>query len=594
MSDTEARERLARLIVDALEVGTGKNEQDVIEDLFDSFGLDFATLDRQFPRRGFAQQRTTLLREAAAEQLAGAAPTTAVLLNGVVRLGGRFVSMVEEIYQRLARHTATTTGTSEVFRLRRSDVDESPPTISPAFLEQVRRLTSTLTRIEIGRIDVTAVQSFVGWDNGGLYGTWPPRDGSGNRLADHILALGWIAPAVADQGTSSAMWAEATDAVVTATRAAERVIGTAEWLVRSYLTSLDAFSDEDGVIRSADVFTYETSSWITNQMERQFQHEVGRYRNSETLAALAFPLQVNGINEPAFLGLDRQLGPVHVPAPDRIGSGSSGTGMGMLAGFVAQWRDGHWSHGSRAELEPKLFGDPQHLTQWLDTLTSQCDDAAEWLATEVLHPTMPLDVTTLLESVEEFLNLPLWRQRDLLYEVWVLCATLDACEHAGWRVHLAGTADADGVWELSRGATDKPVGQLLRQSPSPTSLDVWREPRRTAATGEVTPDVTVATPAPYARELIVVEAKDRRRMRGRQALSRAERYAAALCPAVTWVVNHCDYRRNTDPLEEHGTVWSRIRLAAQFRPGNVPAAFTDTIRAAVTPPDDQASGAGRT
>ncbi|MCO5995764.1 hypothetical protein [Actinoallomurus rhizosphaericola] len=591
MSDTEARERLARLIVDALEVGTTKNEQDVIEDLFYSFGLDFATLARQFPRDRFTQQRTTLLREAAAEQLAGAAPTTAVLLNGVVRLGGRFVSMVEEIYQRLARHTATTTGTSEAFRLRRSDVDESPLTISPAFLEQVRRLTSTLTRIEIGRIDVTAVQSFLGSDNGEFFGTWPPRDASGNRLADRILTLGWIAPAVADQGTSSAMWAEVTDAVATATRAAERVVSIAEWLVRSYLTSLDAFSDEDGVIRSADVFTYETSSWITNQLERQFKEEADRYRSSEILAELAFPLQVTGIDEPTFLGLDRQLGPVHVPAPDRIGGG---TGMGMLAGFVAQWRDGHWSHRSRAELEPKLFSDPQHLTQWLDTLTSQCDDAAEWLATEVLHPTIPLDVTTLLESVEEFLNLPLWRQRDLLYEVWVLCATLDACEHAGWRVHLAGTADADGVWELPRREADKPVGQLLRQSPSPTCLDVWREPRRTAATGVVTPDVTVATPAPYARELIVVEAKDRRRMRGREALSRAERYAAALCPAVTWVVNHCDYKRDTDPLEEHGTVWSRIRLAAQFRPGNVPAAFTDTIRAAVTPPDDQASDAGRT
>jgi hypothetical protein len=73
----------------------------------------------------------------------------------------------------------------------------------------------------------------------------------------------------------------------------------------------------------------------------------------------------------------------------------------------------------------------------------------------------------------------------------------------------------------------------------------------------------------------------------------AERYAAALCPAVTWVVNHCDYRRDTDPLEEHGTVWSRIRLAAQFRPGDVPAAFADTIRDAVTPPDDQASSVGQ-
>ncbi len=100
--------------------------------------------------------------------------------------------------------------------------------------------------------------------------------------------------------------------------------------------------------------------------------------------------------------------------------------------------------------------------------------------------------------------------------------------------------------------------------------------KRVTPDGELTPDVTVTTPAPYARDLVVVEAKDRHRMAvGRRtggvrgsdqnsALYYAERYAAGLRPAVTWVVNHCDYRYDTDSLTEHGTVWARIRLAAKL------------------------------
>lgn len=605
MSDKETRRRLASLIVEALEVGTGKSERDVIDDLFALFGLDFAALDRKLTQRS-----TALLRASAAEQLADAAPTTAVLLNAVVRCGGRFVAMVEDIYQRLERHAATTTGTSEAFRLRRAGVDEDQLTISPAFLEQVRRLTRRLTTIEVGRIDVLAVGSFVGWDGGELYGRWPPDAANGDRLADHILSLGWIASAVAGHATSSAVRAAATEAVDAATRAAERVVSAAEWLVRAHLARLDASSDQGGGgddgVRTADVFTDETRNGSADWQEHQLAVEVRRYRNSGMLAAPAASEYVNGIDEPTYLGLDRQLEPVRVPAPDWTGSG---TGMGLLAGFIAQWRGGHWSVRSREQLEPVLFSDLRQLTDWLAVLTSQCDAAAKWLATEVFHPTASVDVTALLESVEEFLNLPLWRQRHLLYEVWVLCTTLDACEQAGWQVRLAGTAGGDGVWELSVGATDEPVGQLTRQLPSPSHLDVWHEPRRTTPAGVLTPDVTVTTPIPHARELVVVEAKDRQRMpvrprrRGernigaqgkdqRHALSVAERYAVALRPAVTWVVNHCDYRYAIDPLDEHGTVWARVRLAARFRPGNVPAAFTDTIRAAVTPPDDVVLGAG--
>jgi hypothetical protein len=589
MIDQENRQRLAAVVVEALEVGTGKNERDVIDDLFDSFGVDFAALDRRFPTQ--TRDRARMLRAAAADALAGAAPTATALLNEVVRCGGRFVAMVNDVYQRLARHAATTTGTNQTFRLQRAGVDEDQLTISPAFLERVRRLERRLTTIEIGRIDQAAVQSFLGWDNGELYGRWPPKANNGDRLADNLLHLSWLGSAVADRAASSAAWEETAEAAEAATRAAERVVAAAQWLVRSHITHLDSLTSDDDL--DTQLFTPE----LPNRAGDQLGREIQRYRTLGVLAAVAPPGFVEGIDELTYLGLSAQLEPVRLPASDYGG----GTGMSSLAGFVALWRGGHWATRRREHLEPELLADPHALTDRLVRLTSQCDEAAAWLSTEILHPTNSVDVSELLESVQEFLNLPLWRQRHLLYEVWVLCATLDACEQGGWETKLAGAEDPDGVWVLPVGASDQPVAKLQRSDASRPPLDVWREPRRVTPDGVLSPDVTVTTPAPYARDLVVVEAKDRQRMavgrrsrsvRGadqRDALSVAERYAAGLRPAVTWVVNHCDYRYDNDSLAEHGTVWARIRLAAQFRPGNVPSAFVDTIRSAVAPANDLTS-----
>jgi len=82
----------------------------------------------------------------------------------------------------------------------------------------------------------------------------------------------------------------------------------------------------------------------------------------------------------------------------------------------------------------------------------------------------------------------------------------------------------------------------------------------------------------------------------RTALGVAKRYAIGLRPLATWVCNHCDFRQPVDPDTNHGDSWTRIHIAAQFRPGNVPSSFTESVRIALMPPSDvpvrRAFGAG--
>ncbi|MDS0134719.1 MULTISPECIES: vWA domain-containing protein [unclassified Amycolatopsis] len=592
MSDAEIRMNLATLVVDALELGTGKNERDVIDDLFAAFGLEFATLDKSFPRQ--TPRRASALRTAAAEQLAGAAPTAGALLNEVVRCGGRFVAMVDEIYRYLAAYSATTTGTSDTFHLQRGDVDEEQLVISPEFIEQVRSLEQRLTTLEIGLIDHDALQRFTVADNGAFYGSWPIRSNDGIRLLDGLLALAWIRPEIDSRATGTTVqvyvhapvgWEVAARAAAEAAAAGERLVSTAQWLIRAYTAHIDALPMEP-IELTGELFTItDHYDWLP----RRVQSEVERYRSARVITTGAEPTSVSNIKRRMDLGLDHDLRPVAVEAVD-----SYGTAMGHLAGFVAEWRSGRWRPQSRRELERELLDDPAALTLWLNTLADASREAADWLASEVFHPTGSTDATVLLDSIEEFLNLPLWRQRELLYEVWVLCTTIDVCEQGGWVPRLVRAPGSDGVWVLSRGATEEPVCRLEHGKDRSLTLDVWHEPRCRTTDGELTPDVTVSTPPPYRRELVVIEAKDRIKMpRGRHhgdtrsstAWGVADRYASSLRPHVTWVVNHCDYRQNSDPDAEYGgSVWAQVRLAEQFRPGNVPAAFVNTLQVATTPP----------
>jgi len=591
MTDEELRQNLAGLIVEALEVGTGKHERDVIHEIFDAFNIDFNDLDARIPQK--LPGRTRLLRQRAANRLADAAPTAAALLNEVVRCGGRFIAMLDEVYVRLSQHTATTAGTSETFRLERGGVNEQQLTISPAFIEQVRRLERSVRAIEIGELDEEAIDSFLGWDNR-FYGGWPPDADYEHKapLADSLLSLNWVTSAVRDRASGDARWAQ-TGRVVDAARAsAERLVDAAKRLVRTRMAHLDMLSDLDTQTASGLLSSTEPERWRRDRA----MSELERFRTDRVLTLIVSSRTLPDVGDMGAVGLRSDLEPVLLPADEH----GAGTSLSTLAGFIAMWSLGLWPELTRGRIDDLLGLGPAALASWLDQVRIWCDQAAAWLTNDVFAATGSVDVMTLLEVVKEFLNLPLWRQRHLLYEVWVLCATLDACEQASWGVELNGLTHANATWTLSVGPSRNPVA-TLRYRPNPTiSLDVWREPSRTTSSGVLTPDLTVATPSPYVRDLFVVEAKDRQKMSvghgqdrqgppaatsaPRTALGVARRYATGLRPRVTWVCNHSDFRQGIDASINHGDFWTRVYVAGQFRPGHVPAAFTDSVQVALIPP----------
>jgi hypothetical protein len=595
MTDRDLRQRLAELIVAALEVGTSKHERDVIDEIFDAFNIDFSGLEARFSPR--MRDRTGLLRRRAANRLAEAAPTATDLLNEFVRRGGRFVAMLDEIYARLARHTAAIAGPTETFRLERAGVAEEYLTISPAFIEQVRRLEQRLGALDIGMIDEAAVGSLLGWDGGELYGRWPVRDNDGFRLADAVLHLAWITPAVEQYASRDAAWAAVHPAVEATRASAQRLMTAAGKLVRAHAAHLDALSDIDAQTAVGQLFANKPA-WGPGNAVAELEH----FRATRMLGAVVDPFYVTGIEETSAIGLRDGLEPVAILATDRW----SGTGISYLASFIAMGRLGLWAGRRRSTLQDQLFNSPAALMSWLDRVTACCDEASAWLADDVFTATRSVNAAELAELIEEFLNLPLWKQRDLLYEAWILCATLAACEQGGWITELRGLTHINGVWTLPVGPADDPVAALRRNADSAIFLDVWREPNRSTSAGKFTPDVTVSTPSPYVRDLLVIEAKDRRYMAlgqvpghagtvpagsGMQtALQVAHRYAAGLHPRATWVCNHCDFRQDIDAAVNHGDAWTHIHAAAQFRPGNVPVIFADSVRAALAPPQGEGVG----
>ena len=578
MADEELRLRLAELIVEALEVGSGKHERDVTDEIFDSFGLEFQHISDQFPAR--LLRRAEQLRRSAARDLAAAAPTADDLLNEVVRVGGRFIAMLDAVYARLTKHAATVGGgNAETFRFRRGGIDEDQLTISPEFIERVRQLERSVRRIETGWIDEEAILRFLSWDNGPFYGTWPLGQASRQRLAAWVIGMDH-AGSVAGQ---RALGAEETAAVNLVT-AAERVVRAR--IARLETLSQTGIDPEPTAGRREDEESYYSGP-------RTLADDLESFSETGVLGLTVLPDWVEGVNSPrSLIGLRADLTPVVMPAPeDRR---SRVTPVGELAAFVAMWR-----LGLRPVRDPERGtfppAEPAARQAWLDSYRAACEQATSWLENDAFKATGTATVDELLEAVTEFLNLPLWRKRDLLYEIWVLCATLDACEQADWTVELNGLSSQHGEWVLSVGRSPSPIATLRQADDLATTLDVWREPARTIDDTEFTPDVTVSTPSPYRRDLLVVEAKDRVKMasglvshRGRtgarSALGVAERYARGLRPRAVWVCNHCDFRQPASAEVNHGNAWTQVHVADKFRPGQMPGAFAESVRVALAPP----------
>ena len=81
MDEDDLLKRMAELLVEVLEVGSPKPKRDVIDEIFEAFGMNFADLEARTSPLALASGRPKDLRVRAASRLAEAAPTAAALLN---------------------------------------------------------------------------------------------------------------------------------------------------------------------------------------------------------------------------------------------------------------------------------------------------------------------------------------------------------------------------------------------------------------------------------------------------------------------------------------------------------------------------------
>jgi hypothetical protein len=576
-SDPGLNERLAALVVDALELGGGKAERDVADELFAAFGVDLDAIDASVGQA--TSDRKTASRNAAAKALAAAAPSPEALMHETVRCGGRFIAMVEEIYRSLAGHARATAGSSEQFRFQRDGVDLDL-TISEAFIERIRRLQQTLRRAVVGQVDEVLLSRFTRWDGGELYGTWP-LDSGDLRLLDAVLNLSWM-ERLAGPGAPP----EINAALAGARAAAIGLVGAAERLIDAHMTGLAELA-ADG--RSVDEIATALFINCSDRSRSDAEYEVSRLLEVGGLDMGAHAQYIVGLERDGSIGLRRHPGSSELqPAvADGIHYGS---GVSTLAGFVAMWRSGMYARRGREAVEAEVLAtNPDVIVAWLADVRQACDEATVWLETDVFRATGSIDEARLEEAFEEFLNLPLWGNRDLLYEIWILCATLRSCEETGWIVDLRGFEREGDTWVLGVRPTTEPVAVLQLARDSAINLEAWREPKRPTAGNAVTPDVTIATPGNHPHDLVVVEAKNKYNLADGSALAAALKYRNPLHPAATWVCNHCEARAGHGiAARNHGDAWRRIHLAGAFRPGNVPPEFAESLELALVPPSARA------
>ncbi len=570
---------LAELFVTVFEVGARKAERDVADEVCADFDLDLRSLETEFGlkngRTWFPWTRTEFRKEVA-RRLAERCGSMEALLVSVAASGAAFLDMVEGIYAFLARAAATTSGDSQEFRFQMGS-DELSLTISPAFVERIRVIRATLLRLQVGAIDHEKLRDFLRVD-GDFYGTWPLRSQSvisrvdQRRVARDLCFLPYVGDHVASLSPTSPVhqaWRSADDA-------AKKFVSIALRLVRAHVRRLQASPPEDVGVES-------------DQREAAFYDRTGRLGSGihrPQSAAPADPLLwlevdvAELLRHPISMGSSPGCVIEVLPEADAHTRRSA---LGDLACLCAIWKA-----GLVREPDPHDEGVPprdDELAAWLHDLARRLLEVTEWLQSEVWRQTGETTAFDFTDVIEEFLRLPLWSERAVLYEVWLTTAAVGVAESLGWRARLNLVRGARGerVWQL-RARSGRPCVELTPRKADGPIVEVWREPR----VQRWTPDIVFRERSSGAY-LVVIEAKDRgamrKRGRGKGSLDVAERYVRASLARVTWVANYCEFphRELQDPGRNHGNARTRLHFGSALKPGNVPREFETTLAAALDP-----------
>lgn len=576
------RQRLAELIVDVLEVGSRKVDR-LAADFLAAFDIDLdAIVDSQ---HDYSEQAKVATRSQLVAELVDRGPDVQALVETFLRCGAAVIDMVDGIYSLLAAHAATVGERSESFVVR-PDADIEL-TISPAFVEELRTMVRQFEPFELGVADAELLSGLVGMDGGESYGGWPPTEDERIPLLHKIMILGPMRARLAIR-------AEEAPEFVTAVHAGEVARTAANRLVRRL----------EQILEGAGAYMLDNDLDPRPDDTDRYEREVDLLRTHGLLGGPVVDRYFDELDRNAFLGTQVADGDPLEPVEaspvrrddlvDRWGGAlcALGTYVAILRTPFTMAED-RWTRWN----DPVSVSDlldaptPDAAIKWLGEMTDAANRALVWVDDELWtvreRRPRPID----LDVIESWLRLPLWRQRHALFELWLLCHTISTAASAGWVPKLGGVEGE--VWTLPERSTDTPVATLHRDD---QTLAVWQEPA-----GEVTPDVTVRTTDQAGGDLVVIEAKDRHKMRsgldahsGRSldpdsALGIAARYSKVLKPALTWLFNHSSFGgAPPDPDRDEGSPWHRIHLAGNVAPAQLPDGFSRSVVSSLEPPGDPA------
>lgn len=143
------------------------------------------------------------------------------------------------------------------------------------------------------------------------------------------------------------------------------------------------------------------------------------------------------------------------------------------------------------------------------------------------------DAAAIQRALEQFLELPYWKKRWQVYEVWVVAAWLDAVFAAGG----AAVLDPSGQMRLHTGSNSQPLA-LLRLADH-VALELWME--FPIAGGSLRPDVVLVMRYGSARIPVhFTECKQRAGAGTRQMWRAARKYLPSMPPGTTHLVVNYD------------------------------------------------------
>lgn len=216
---------------------------------------------------------------------------------------------------------------------------------------------------------------------------------------------------------------------------------------------------------------------------------------------------------------------------------------------------------------------PEDLIRAAEALSERLNEVAPIVARRTLQLT--------IEQLIEFTELPFWKHRWFLYELWTLVRVLDVAASSG-SITLEGlTQLRPGVleWMLPGGNASTPVARITTGA---RSVSVWTQlkTQHPETRAGLEPDLRIRQDRRPQADLFLIENKDRLTVTTGTLAEIVQRYVTGTEIRGAWFVNYETFPSGAQDLEAKYPNRG-VRIVSKFRPGNVPEDFKSSLQSAL-------------